>query len=509
MGIIRFSLISVRSFKQKSIIAIILASSIILMFGGLFFNSSQPVVYNHYEYMDINASQIGNTNNFTVKGFILDRNLQPESNSSFNFSLSTFQTFFSGNNLTACEQLILKDLQSQKRVTNSDGLFSLEINGPGNYSQYSDFQQVMSYLQYDFVFSIKNLSGSQQDSILEFNPGQSFLILPYYNLGNYGTAAVVYIPGNSSDTFNLSYETYSNLTTNTSTILSLGTFHYGIPQRVGNYNQILSMNEAYSVAIYFNNVLDTNLNFPPSTSGVSFTSNLGFPIYFFSAISVIFITMAISTNIFDKPMNEFYLSIPEKRRNVIIVSVILGTVATIISTAIAFLLGDIIWFATSSNLLNPSSIANMMIFNLFLFAVISPIYFFFGTHTRYGSGIKMGISLMLVIGVPIISSLIETTLFVNILSSSLGINLGSQVNQGSMLYLPYLQEIRVFNLLTGLIPFTAPMELFDYIARSPFIGVEMLNHLSLFYLSPLIFFTPLITWFVPLIYLSIRKYDRI
>ncbi len=503
MSIIRFSLISLRSFKQKNIIAFIIASSIVLMLSGLAINASQPVVYDHYVYMNLTASQIGNTNNFLVKGFILDKNLLPESNSSFNFEKSPSHMFFGGNNFSACQQFILNDIQSQNRLTNSEGLFSLEINGSGNYSKYSCFQQIMSFFQYNFVFSISNLSGSQQDSMIEYPPGQQLILLPYYNLGNYGTAAVVFIPGNSSNTFNLSYKTYSNLTTNTSAILNLGKFHYGIPQRVGDYNQILSMNEAYSVSFYFNNNLYNSLNFAPPTSSFSFSSQLGFTVYFFSAVSIIFITTTIATNIFDRPMNEFYLSIPEKRRNVIIGSVILGTIATIISTTIAFLLGDIISIILFSAPLNSSSILNLMIFNLFLFAIISPIYFFFGTHTRYGSGIKIGISLMLVIGVPLISNIIESVFSISIFVSGFG---GNQI---SMLYLPYLQEIRIFNLLTGLIPFTAPMDLFNYMVRSPFLGIVMLNHLSIFYLSPLIFFSPLITWFVPLIYLSIRKYERV
>ncbi len=503
MSFIRFSLTSIKNLKQKSTIAIILASSFVLMISGLAVNESQPVVYNHYNYMSIVVSEIGNSTDYNIRGFILDTNLRAETNATYNFEKSSTFNFFGGYNYSSCIQLVLHDLQSQKRVTNSDGLFSFEIKGPGSTFAYPYFQQVMADFQYEFTYSMNNISGSQLDTMVYSSLTNYISFFPYYNLGNYGTAAVVFIPGNSSNTFSMSYETYSNLTTNTSSTLSLGKFHYGIPQRIGNYNQILAMNEAYSVSFYLNNAFYSNTNFPSNSNSYSFSSGFGFIVYFFSAVSVIFITVIIATSIFDKPVNEFYMSIPEKRRDILLTSVILGTVGTFISSVIAFLLGNIISLVFYSSTLMLSTLSDMVIFNLFLFAVISPIYFLMGVYTRYGTGIKIGITLMLVIGVPLITSILETLFFVTIFASTFGLN------QASLLYLPQLQQISEINLFTGLIPLTAPLDLFNYMVKSPFTGVEMLNHLSIFYLSPLIFFSPLITWLVPLIYLSIRKYDRI
>ncbi len=495
--------------KSKKLFAIIICT-LLLTLSVLTINAATVPVYKNYNYMEVNNPTYttnGYSYNYFFCGYVLNKNLAPESNVNLSFSNSSSQFFsfyiFTPGEMNTARDIVLNQLNHDKIKTASNGTFSfnLKFNNTLGANMISAITNVVNELNYYIQYNVVNQLGSQSDH-LNFVNVNGVTLLPYYGLGNYGTAAVVYEPGNSSESYLVSYTAYSN-STQISSKANLGNFSKGTPHIIGDYSQILSMNEAMDVSIYINSVSNGTLIFEPSSLNYysSFSTGLSMLIYLISSMAVLLIVLLVSTTIYDRPMNEFYQSLPEKRSDVILTSLIIGGVALALSAIISYLVALVLAFFLYSTILQLYPLFTLLVFVFSLYLVISPIFYFIGTTRIFGTAVKFLISFMLILIVPI---------FMEIFSAFvLASNLNPISQNYSVLYLPTLNGVREFNLISSLIPIISPIEMLNYMLKTPFLSTVMINHQSVLYLTPLIILPSFAYWFIPLIYLTIKRYRKI
>ena len=495
--------------KSKKLFAIIICT-LLLTLSVLIINTATTPVYENYNYMEVNNptySSNGYLYNYSFCGYVLNKNLAPESNVNLSFSNSSSQFFsyylYSTSELQAARSIVLDQLNHDKIKTASNGTFSFKLNFNGALGDYmiSAITNVVNELNYYIQYNVVNQQGSQSNQ-LNFANVNGVTLLPYYNLGNYGTAAVVYEHGNSSESYLVSYTAYSNVT-QISSKANLGNFSKGTPHIIGDYSQILSMNEAMNVSIYINSVSNGTFIFEPSNNNFysAFSSGLSMLIYLVSAMAVLLIVLLVSTTIYDRPMNEFYQSLPERRSDVILTSLIIGGVALALSAIISYLVALILAFFLYSTILQLSPLFTLLAFVFSLYLVFSPIFYFIGTTRIFGTAVKFLISFLLILAVPIFIVLFSTT----VLASTID----PYSQNYSVLFLPTLNGVREFNLISSLIPIISPIEMLNYMLKTPFLSTVMINHQSVLYLTPLIILPSFAYWFIPLIYLTIKRYRKI
>jgi hypothetical protein len=535
----------IRFLLKRKLILIILISFIMVVPYIAILNYDTPPEYDHYYYMEMEITPYNATpgiygngtfliHSVNYKGFVVNKYLQPASNAEMII-----------RNITVNGNI------SQKVETNSAGVFDVNASYPygvplqcfdsesgfiresRSFRTANSFQGVILFGITPINFKVLNISGSQSSKLYSslnypahlasktvnsssITPGQTMItnsvsvsILPYYNLGLYGVAPVFFNGGNATASIYLKNGAYNQ---------TLGTFievpntRKEINITAGSvinpfkYSQILAMNEDGAISVSFRPGGTNFIPMNPEGNSLLFSSTIQIPdlfAYLLGTLAVSIIVLTTVNEIYSMPEREVYTSIPGRRRNTIFLKLFTGVVASLLSMGFAILISDIIGlviFRTYVDLY--VSITSIIIFFLF-FLMLSPVYLLMESKKSLSSGTKSLIVLGFSVFVPIILSVGMELLYLSAMPAS---SLNGNIN--NFLTTPLLGDAGRVNLLFSVIPVSAPLQMMNYLIYNPFPSVTMYNHRSLFLLSPAIMIPDLVVWFVLLLWLAIKRYER-
>ena len=353
-----------------------------------------------------------------------------------------------------------------------------------------------------FGFSSDQIINTKNKSIT----GNMYIAyLPSYLLGYYGLSPVIMVQWPKEGTYNLSYHLYNPQQNNSvGPMVYLGNYSYNkIYSFNSNEKIILSMNEAYNVTFFINGTaMSTYYRNSVTTSIFSTTSILGLLGNTGSEIMLlvtVFMVLMLFVPMFNPSVYRYYLSLPRKRWYTVMNEFTSSILTMSIFEGFAFLATYIISEAFLHYSLSGLAFLYIYLFSLAAYTVFASLYLLVGVYFIGRSTPKTFLTIFLVIGYPIIYSLSQTIF-----------ELGSflQFYSDNFLFKPILENVRTLNVITGILPVLNVEQLNSYFLRSPVSGVVMLNHLSIFDLSPIIFLSSIIGISVALFYLSIKRYYR-
>ncbi|MGP6206877.1 hypothetical protein ACNF42_02435 [Cuniculiplasma sp. SKW3] len=522
--------------KRKLIVILLIAFLMVVPYIAII-NSDTPSQYDHYYYSEVvqnvsNASISGGVvyfHTFSYKGFVLNKCLQPMSNTSILF-----------------ENITVNGGVSLMVRTNSGGVFNTTVNytngipgnclsTPNNYvserpqNLKSKNFQLFFFGNYFMNFYIPGVHGSQSDTIylkrnfiqnlngtntngngIESTPGQqalsvnvSYSILPYYNLGLYGVAPVIYNGWNKNISLFITQSSYDSKTATFQYIPNsteeINVSAHSVVQPFG-YSQILKMNENGAISITYSQgssgtvVLDANTNY------IGFGQSFSIFAYLLGTLVVSLIVISVITEIYGLPERDVYTSIPHKRRNIVFLKFFAGIITLLLTVGFGVIFGDIIDLFFYHSLLDSYVILISTIILFSIFLLVSPIYLFLESKKTLSSGTRSLVVFVITLFLPIVVSI-----GMGALESYLNLPIFALENY---LTKPLINEAGEINLIFSIIPFSAPIEFMEYLTFTPFPGVIMFNHRSLFMLTPLLIIPDLFLWFAIVVWFSVKRYER-
>ncbi|WP_443369890.1 hypothetical protein [Cuniculiplasma sp. SKW4] len=522
--------------KRKTVTILIVSFVMIVPYIAIL-NADTPTQDDHYFYneMDMAAFNVTTGSNgnlyyhtLVFKGFVVNKYLQPVRNTMIDI-----------------ENVTLNGSVNVTVKTNSNGIFNVTKNYTQGIDEFcfsvpNDFisertrtenvrdYQVLNLGNNYLNFYIPGIQGSQSDvfhvhrqfelsnSTFKINyssivPGQSLLsgdisysILPYYNLGLYGVAPVIYNSGNKNITLYISEAEYNKKlgtftdVPNSSTEINVSA--ESVVEPFG-YSHILSINKAGAIKIYSSYINSGKIILSIPYNSFNFGSSLIVFAYLLGTLTVSLIVISVVTEIYGLPEREVYTSLPHKRRNLIFMKLFTGLASIILATVFGVAFGEILDLVFFHSLISPYVILIGTLILLSMFLLLSPIFLFIESKKTLSSGARGILVFFITLFVPLIISIGMGILEAYLLSSAI-------ITTDNYLTEPLLRGAGEINLIFSLIPFSAPMEMIDYLTYTPFPQVTMFNHRSLFLLTPLIIIPDLLIWFFLILWASIRKYSR-
>ena len=219
---------------------------------------------------------------------------------------------------------------------------------------------------------------------------------------------------------------------------------------------------------------------------------------------VVFMVIILFTPMFNPSVYKRYLSLPRKRSYILINEFLASLVAMSIFEGGAFIATSILSSVIFHYTLSDLAFLYIYLFSIAAFVVFSSLYTILCSYFVGNNLAKTGLTIFLIIGYPIIDSIAKALIELSSIAVSSPLRRGT-IND---LFKPILDSIRTHNLLSGLLPVLNVEELNNYLLRNPAPDVIMLNHLSIFDLSPLIFLSSIISISLGLFYLSVRRLNR-
>ncbi|SJK84015.1 multipass membrane protein [Cuniculiplasma divulgatum] len=458
-----------------------------------------------------------------------------------NLSSSTPQTYYLLNNkLDPGVNLSLKlnvSVQAQNLIVKNYSSFNIyfakKTGNQGNFTLNNSYIKSLSPKVYDnkeysiLAYCVENYSvlnskgyqlANQKDEKFDFSVDQIIntknksktsnmyiAYLPSYLLGYYGLSPVILVQGPKGGIYNLSYHLYNPQQNNSvGAMVYLGNYSYNkIYTFNSNEQMVLSMNEAYNVTFFINGTsMNTNFRssiFSSSLTVISLLGLLGNTGSEIMLLVTVFMVLMLFVPMFNPSVYKYYLSLPRKRWHTVMIEFTSSIITMSIFEGFAFLATYVISEAVLKYSLSGLVFLYIYLFSLAAYTVFASIYLLVGAYFIGRSAPKTFLTLFLVLGYPIIYSFLQTILEIGSLSP---------FYTGNSLFKPVLDNIRTQNVITGILPVLNVEELNSYFLRSPTSGVVMLNHLSIFDLSPIIFLSSIVGISVALFYLSIRRYYR-
>ncbi len=523
MNIFRDILSTVRS-KMRPKIIIALALACVLIFPAIVIENAQiPTSDSNQFWLSIPFSSgssypINPANSSSSPEFyyLLDHKL----NAAGNFSLRL--------NVSAVDRNLLTDQMYQtnlyfSRTTNGSGIFTMNSTIVMNHMApvfRNKENAIINYfvMNYSVMDSKNQLLQCQKDSMFRFNnfpmvnahtksTGGNFHIafLPSPKLGYYGLSSVFIAFGSANQSYNLSYHTYNPQNNNyVGPMVFLGNYSFNRLYALNSSEQaLLAMNEAQNVTFFVNGT-PIGTTFASSVSSNSFFS--GFLSTGFGGLAseltllvALIMVLMLFVPIFNASVYRYYLSMPRKRWYVIANEFYSSIIAMSMFEGVAFVATDILAYSILHDAISILAFIYLYLFSLAAFLVFASLYLLVGVYFIGKPTPKTMLTIFLVAVYPVISSL-YSTLGLALTISFFGFN--------SDLYLPVLQSLRTYNVIEGLIPVLNVEELNSYFLRTPATGVIMLNHLSIFDLSPFIFVSSIVGISIATFYVSIKRYYR-
>ncbi len=517
---------SIRSKLTVKSIIILSVISILIFPAILIENASIPTSDSHLYFLsngyDIhtvsvnhnskNASNIGAMYQSTYS--LINNKLEPVSNTSVRLNVSVVDSnlldhFFLQLNIYFN---VITKKNGSFTLNNTDLLFLL----PVDYNRTQNSIRSYHIENYTVLEGENRLVTNQKDDKFGFNSfdvvvnnrtGERGVInmafLPFYNLGYYGIAPIFLMSGNSSGSYNLSYHLYNPQDQNSvGPLVYLGNYSFNKIYTINsNEGRILSMNEAFNVTFFVNGIaLGTvyhNTVLPISiTSGISILGLLGNTGAEIMLLVTVFMVLTLFVPMFNLPVYMYYLSLPRKRwytiTNEFISSILTMSIFEGFAFTATYLISELMLHYSLSIL----AFIYIYLFSVAAFTVFSSLYLLIGVFFIGKTMPRISLTIFLILGYPLIDSLSQSILEIQAIFSD------------NVLFKPLLDNIRTYNLISGILPVLNVEELNSYFLRSPASGVIMLNHLSIFDLSPLIFLSSIIGISLTLFYLSIKRYYK-
>ncbi|MCL6015480.1 MAG: hypothetical protein M1323_07655, partial [Candidatus Thermoplasmatota archaeon] len=213
----------------------------------------------------------------------------------------------------------------------------------------------------------------------------------------------------------------------------------------------------------------------------------------------VFMVLMLFVPMFNPSVYKYYLSLPRKRWYTVVNEFISSLLAMSIFEGFAFVATYMISQLVLHFSISGLAFAYIYLFSLAAFTVFASLYLLIGVYFIGKAMPKTFLTIFLVLGYPIIDSLSQTLFEIQSILPFYSSN---------SLFKPVLENIRTLNVISGILPVLNVEELNSYFLRSPVSGVIMLNHLSIFDLSPIIFLSSIIGISLALFYLSIKRYYR-
>ncbi|MHB1439242.1 MAG: hypothetical protein ACYCSO_00530 [Cuniculiplasma sp.] len=516
---------SVRKKFTLKIIIILSLISILIFPAVLIENSSIPTSDSHMFFMaGCKTSVINGTpgnGSFSESYFVLNHNLKPAAN--LTVRLNT--TIFLINSINKTVSFIHPYINMR---TGSDGNFSINSNQisrfiPKSMNPKETLLENLFVNNYTVYNNSSHLISSQKDNCFRFR--QVFLsggltvgftnsilvaFLPSGELGYYGLAPVFYASGETGKSYNLSYYfSNGNKTVNPNvSFMGNASFNY-IYSFNTNEASLLAMNENPEYLHFKADSSPVNVSF--YSSATSFQNGISIGSLFSSGGSeimllvVVFMVIILFTPMFNPSVYKRYLSLPRKRSYILINEFLASLVAMSIFEGGAFIATSILSSVIFHYTLSDLAFLYIYLFSIAAFVVFSSLYTVLCSYFVGNNLAKTGLTIFLIIGYPIIDSIAKALIELSSIAGLPPFLLNAPIND---LYKPLLDSIRTYNLLSGLLPVLNVEELNKYLLRTPATGVVMLNHLSIFDLSPFIFLSSIISISLGLFYLSVRRLNR-
>ncbi len=519
--------------KRKTIVILIVAFLMVLPFVALI-NADTPTEYDHYYYMELSQTACNATplnglyHTLVFKGFVLNKYLQPVTNTEILI-----------NNITVNGAISIAVKTNSKGIFNAtrnyaDGIPPDCLSVPTNFYlserpqsiQAKDFQ-VFIFNQNIMNFYIPGIQGSQSDHIYlnrnfitlnSSKPGESstetpgryqlsanvsYSLLPYYNLGLYGVAPVFYNGGNTTATLWITQGQYDSkingFTYIPNSTVEINVSAHSVSEPFG-YSQILEMNKNGAISVRYVQSSFGLQSLNANNNYFSFGQSFIIFAYLIGSLAVSMLVLSVINEIYGLPEREVYSSLPHRRRNLIFLKFFTGIITILITEGFGIAFAEILDLVIYHSLLSPYVILISTIILLSLFMLVSPIYLFIESKRTASSGTKSVLVFIIAFLVPVIVSismgLLESYLFSDLF----------YVN--NYLTKPMIGDVGEINLLFSMIPFSAPIEMMNYLTYQPFPMVTMFNHRSLFLLTPLLIVPDLLAWFAFIFWISVKRYER-
>lgn len=522
--------------KRKTIVILMVSFLMVLPYIAIL-NADTPAQYEHYYYNEMvmvpfNATEVGNNSIYyhsvIYKGFVVNKNLQPVKNTTIDI-----------------ENVTLNGEVNVTVRTNSNGIFNVTKNYksgifqgcfsfPNNFiserkktDTVKDFQQIFFSVS-SLSFYIPGVQGSQSDRFYESTqpepfttatkinyssiiPGQysmpgdiSYSILPYYNLGLYGVAPVIYNGGVRSVSLNISEESYNEklgIFTNVPNSSKEVNISAGNIVEPFEYSQILQINKDGAINIHTPYATSGPVTLSPPFNNLNFGNSFLTFAYLLGTLAISLLVISVITEIYGLPERDVYASLPHRRRNIVFMKFFTGLTATLITIGLGVAFGEILDSFLFHSFLSPYVILISTVILLSMFLLVSPIFLFIESKKSLSSGTKTGIVIVITLFLPVIVSVAMGILEAALISPALSLT-------DNYLTEPLINGVGKINLIFSIIPFSAPIEMIDYLTYTPFPGVTMFNHRSLFLLTPLVIIPDLMLWFLLILWVSIKRYER-
>ena len=309
--------------------------------------------------------------------------------------------------------------------------------------------------------------------------------------------------GNSVKTFNLSYRVYNCENKNpVGPLVYLGNHSFNkICTITSKSSNILSMNEASNVTFYLNGEafgavfrygVDSN-SFNSGSSILGLSRNTGAEIML---LVTVFMVLMLFSPMFNLPVYKYYLSLPRKRRYTVVNEYVSSILTMSMFEGFAFITTYLISELVLHLSISILAFVYIYLFSLAAFTVFSTLYLLVGTYFIGKTVPRISLTIFLIVGYPLIDSIFQSLFGIEAIFSE------------NAFFRPLLDKIRNFYVISGILPVLNVEQLNNYFLRSPISGVIMLNHLSFFDLSPLIFLSSIIGISLALFYLSIKRYNK-
>ncbi|MHB1623533.1 MAG: hypothetical protein ACYCR9_10040, partial [Cuniculiplasma sp.] len=220
---------------------------------------------------------------------------------------------------------------------------------------------------------------------------------------------------------------------------------------------------------------------------------------------VVFMVIILFTPMFNPSVYKRYLSLPRKRSYILINEFLASLIAMSIFEGGAFIATSILSSVIFHYTLSGLAYLYIYLFSIAAFVVFSSLYGILCSYFVGRNLPKTGLTVFLIIGYPIIASIAQALIELSSVAGLPSVLFSRPFND---LFKPILDGVRTYNLMSGLLPVLNVVELNNYLLRNPAPNVIMLNHLSIFDLSPFIFLTSIVLISLGLFYLSIRRLNR-
>ncbi|MHB1439243.1 MAG: hypothetical protein ACYCSO_00525 [Cuniculiplasma sp.] len=517
---------SVRKKFTLKIIIILSLISILIFPAVLIENASIPTSDSHMFFMaGCKTSTINGTSgngSFSESYFVLNHNLKPAANVTVRLN-TTIELINTINNSICFIQPYIN------MCTGSDGNFSINSNQisrfiPKSMNPKETVAYTLSVSNYTIYNNSSHPINGQKDNCFRFNQiclckrlsggfANSILVayLPSAELGYYGLAPVFYAPGEAGKSYNLTYYFSSGPKYVCPNLLFMGNASFNhIYSFNKNEASLLALNEKpeylhlradrIPVSTAFYSSLTTFQN-GISNGGLLFLSG-GSEIML---LVVVFMVIILFTPMFNPSVYKRYLSLPRKRSYILINEFLASLIAMSIFEGGAFIATSILSSVIFHYTLSGLAYLYIYLFSIAAFVVFSSLYGILCSYFVGRNLPKTGLTVFLIIGYPIIASIAQALIELSSVAGLPSVLFSRPFND---LFKPILDGVRTYNLMSGLLPVLNVVELNNYLLRNPAPNVIMLNHLSIFDLSPFIFLTSIVLISLGLFYLSIRRLNR-